>query len=72
MRHLACRGTDKTETFDDSPAAGWKQGTMGVGFDENDTYQPLIGLDLLSEMVDVNASLYCESSFPSMTHPPRR
>ena len=25
----------KDNTFDDSEAAGWKQGTMGVGFDEN-------------------------------------
>jgi hypothetical protein len=51
------------ETFDDSPAAGWKQGTQGVGYDENDTYQPRIGLDLLGEMLDANASLYARIEF---------
>ena len=51
------------DTFDDSEAAGWKQGTMGVGFDETDSYNSLIGLDLLSEMLDVNRSMYTRTEF---------
>lgn len=49
--------------FEDSAEAGWKHGTSGIGYDENETYLPFIGLDLLSEMVDVNASLYARIEF---------
>jgi hypothetical protein len=55
--------TSHTTNFDDSPNAGWKHGTMGIGFDENDTYLPLLGLDLSQEMSNVNGTFYARIPF---------
>ncbi len=51
------------DAFDDSAAAGWIQGQQGIGYDENDTYQPYLGLDLLDEMSDINGSFYARIQF---------
>ncbi len=46
--------------FDDS---AWLTGNAGIGFDDAQTYIPLIGLDVNAEMNDVNPTVYCRMEF---------
>jgi len=41
----------------------WASGTTGVGYDNNPTYLPLIGLNVKTEMYGVNASCYVRVPF---------
>ena len=53
------------ESFDDSEAAGWQQGRFGIGFDERDTYVPLIGNNVIDQMLGINTEtkLLCRQTF---------
>ncbi len=43
--------------------SSWSTGTTGVGYDNNPTYLPLIGLDVKAEMSGINASCYVRVPF---------
>jgi len=41
----------------------WSSGTTGVGYDNDTTYLPFIGLDVKAEMYEINASCYIRVPF---------
>jgi hypothetical protein len=56
-------GTDwreKGNNFDDST---WKKGAAGIGFDQNDTYDPFIKIDVIEDMFGKNGSVYIRIPF---------
>ncbi len=46
--------------FDDS---GWQHGVTGVGYDNDTTYQSLIGTDVKASMYEINATCYIRIPF---------